>query len=156
MAKLRGFILNLDKEDNVLDVLLCQGKHANILKEQNFELPAGCSNLGDFILLNCERNEGLQKLYSFHTIESLVAKLQAVKPEHGTWLMSAIRLLIKNLEYPLHSVASCCEAITRRLLMLSTSEQIGEVISVIKGLSSRHEIKAKYTALSLALPHMDA
>ena len=27
---------------------------------------------------------------------------------------------------------------------------------MIKGLSSRHEIKAKYTALNLALPHMDA
>jgi len=63
---------------------------------------------------------------------------------------------VKNLEYPLHSVSSSCEGILRRFLVLASPAQVAKVIDIVMGLSSRHEVKAKYLALGLALPYLDA
>jgi hypothetical protein len=44
-------------------------------------MPDNCENLFDFILLNCEKNEGLQKLYSFNTLEAMVTKMRGITKE---------------------------------------------------------------------------
>ena len=51
MAKMRGYILSIEKESEVID-LLSQST-------QMLMFPDNCRNLFDFILLNCEKNEGL-------------------------------------------------------------------------------------------------
>ena len=137
MAKLRGFVLSVEKSLEPLDIL------------EN-------TPFAQFILENCSRNEGLQKLYSFHTMESLAARVTRVTENQTGWLVTAARLLVKNLEYPLHSVSSSCEGILRRFLVLASPAQVAKVIDIVMGLSSRHEIKAKYLALGLALPYLDA
>lgn len=83
----------------------------------------------------------------------MVARLKAVDDE--VWLARVARLLIKNLEYPLHSVSSQCEGIMRRLLALCSKEQVKSILDIIKTLSSKHEIKSKFLALNLALDYMD-
>jgi len=72
------------------------------------------------------------------------------------WLERVARLLIKNLEYPLHSVSSTCEDILKKLLAMCTKAQIVAITSITRTLSSKHEIKAKYLALNLALSHLSA
>ena len=144
MAKIRGFVLTMEKQ---LDL------DATVLKEVPAVADDDGANIANFILVNCEKNEGLQKLYSFQTLESLVARLKAVTDE--VWLARVARLLIKNLEYPLHSVSSQCEGIMRRLLALCSKEQVKSILDIIKTLSSKHEIKSKFLALNLALDYMD-
>ena len=145
MAKIRGFVLIMDKQ---LDL------DAMVLKEIPAISDDNGANIANFILVNCEKNEGLQKLYSFQTLDALLTRIKAVGDE--AWLARVSRLLIKNLEYPLHSVSSQCESIMRRLLALSTKEQVASILDIIKTLSSKHEIKSKFSALSLALDYTDA
>ena len=55
MAKIRGFVLTMDKQ---LDI------GAMVLKEVPAVADDDGANIANFILANCEKNEGLQKLYS--------------------------------------------------------------------------------------------
>lgn len=144
MSKIRGFVLTMDKEIDV---------DAAMLKEVPAIATDDGANIANFILVNCEKNEGLQKLYSFQTLDSLVARLKAVGDER--WLARLSRLLLKNLEYPLHSVSSQCEGIMRRLLSLCSKEQISSVLKIIQTLSSKHEVKSKFLALNLAMEYVD-
>ena len=112
------------------------------------------NHLADFILVNCEKNEGLQKLYSFHTLESVVTKMKAI--DNAEWLDRVAQLLIKNFEYPLNSVVGTCENVMKKLLSLCNREQIEVILNIAKTLSTKHEIKSKYTALNLALDYVNA
>lgn len=56
MAKIRGFVLTMDKQ---LDI------DATVLQEVPAVADDDGANIANFILVNCEKNEGLQKLYSF-------------------------------------------------------------------------------------------
>lgn len=112
MAKIRGFVLTLDKAHDV---------SALISREiPGMQAKVESRSIGGFILTNCEKNEGLQKLYSFHTLESVMAKLDKIGD--ASWLRRLAQLVIKNFEYPLHSVSSCCEQIMRGLLSLCSKE----------------------------------
>lgn len=82
-----------------------------------------------------------------------MTRLKAVGDE--LWLTRLSKLLIKNFEYPLHSVSGQCESIMRRLLALCTKEQISTVLGIIKTLSSKHEVKSRFLALHLALEYTD-
>jgi len=63
--------------------------------------------------------------------------------------------LLKNFEYPLHSVTSCCEGVLKKLLGLCTNEQVKMVTDIIKQINSKQEIKSKFVALGLALEYID-
>ena len=70
MAKIRGYALTLDKSTDL---------NAILVREVNeFEASSESINIADFILANCERNEGLQKLYSFHTLESVISRMKSI------------------------------------------------------------------------------
>jgi len=68
MAKIRGFVLTMDKELNISEAM---NREVSILDNSSTDV----SNFANFILLNCEKNEGLQKLYSYHTLESLGSRI---------------------------------------------------------------------------------
>lgn len=148
MAKVRGFLLTLDRG---IDVLAALSKEWS-----SVTFPDDRKNFAEFIIHNCEKNEGLQKLYSIHTLQSLVARMDEIGEANNDWLERVARLLIRNLEYPLHSVSSTCEDILRKLLAMCSKEQIVAITSITRTLSSKHEIKAKYLALNLALSHLSA
>lgn len=63
---------------------------------------------------------------------------------------------MKNMDYPLHSIQNCCESVMRKILHISTKDQIKEVLTVVKTLNSKHEIKSKFISLNVALDHIDA
>jgi len=77
MAKIRGFVLTMDKE---LDISEAMNREVSIVDKKSTE----ASNFANFILLNCENNEGLQKLYSYHTLESLGTRIQRIDDQ--VWL----------------------------------------------------------------------
>lgn len=64
MAKIRGYVLTLDKHVDLSGILSRDIK--------GIEESAESKNIAEFILANCEKNEGLQKLYSFHTLDSVI------------------------------------------------------------------------------------
>ena len=71
MAKIRGFVLTMDKEADPTSIMM------RPLPEQ-----VQCdeaAHLADYVFINCEKNEGLQKLYSFHTLESVLTKMESVE-----------------------------------------------------------------------------
>lgn len=70
MAKIRGYALTLDKQTDLNAILRREVK--------DFEASSESLNIADFILVNCERNEGLQKLYSFHTLESVLTRMKTI------------------------------------------------------------------------------
>jgi hypothetical protein len=113
MAKIRGFVLTMDKE---LDISEAMSRKVTLLDKSGQEV----SNFANFILLNCEKNEGLQKLYSYHTLESLGARIQRI--DDNNWLQSVVKLVIKTFDFPLHSVSNICESILKRILFLCTKE----------------------------------
>ena len=110
-------------------------------------------NFAGFVLQNCEKNEGLQKLYSYHTLDSVMTRIKKI--EDNTWFQKVTKQLIKNFEYPLHSVSSCCEGIVKKMLSLLSSEQISKFHSMVASMKSRHEIKSRFLALNLALEYTD-
>lgn len=112
MAKIRGYVVNLDKQIDLNKILSREVK--------DFEENTESENLVDFILANCEKNEGLQKLYSFHTLEAVLTRMKSI--DSISWLQRVSRLLFKNFEYPLHSVQSLCEGIMKKLIFLCNKE----------------------------------
>ena len=106
MVKIRGFVLTMDKDAETKQIIM--RKLPSVDSKDEF------SHLAVFILVNCEKNEGLQKLYSFHTLESVITKMKDV--DQDEWLQRLSNLVIKNFEYPLNSVAGTCEAIMKKLL----------------------------------------
>ena len=70
MAKIRGYALTLDKTTDLNAILKREVKE--------FEETSESLNIAEFILANCERNEGLQKLYSFHTLESVLTRMKSI------------------------------------------------------------------------------
>ena len=146
MAKIRGYVLTLDKQVDLSKILTRE--------IQGIEESAEAKNLAEFILANCEKNEGLQKLYSFHTLDSILCKSQSI--DSNSWLQKVSKLLMKNMDYPLHSIQNCCEAVMRKILHISTKDQIKEVLAVVKTLNSKHEIKSKFITLNVALEHIDS
>lgn len=146
MAKIRGYVLTLDKHVDLSKILTRE--------IQGIEESAEAKNLAEFILANCEKNEGLQKLYSFHTLDSILCKSQSI--DSNSWLQKVSKLLMKNMDYPLHSIQNCCEAVMRKILHISTKDQIKEVLAVVKTLNSKHEIKSKFITLNVALEHIDS
>ena len=112
MAKIRGYALTLDKQTDLNAILRREVKE--------FEPTSESLNIADFILVNCERNEGLQKLYSFHTLESVLTRMKTI--DSIQWLQRTTRLIFKNFEYPLHSVQSVCENIMKKVLAICTKE----------------------------------
>lgn len=65
VAKLRGYVLAMDKTKDLSEVLF-----SKILTDGEEEV-----DIANYVILNCEKNEGLQKLYSFHTLESVLTRL---------------------------------------------------------------------------------
>lgn len=94
MAKIRGFVLTLDKSVDFSKVL--------VREIEGIEENVASQNLADFILANCEKNEGLQKLYSFQTLDSVVSRSKLI--DSNIWLLRVTKLLLKNMDYPLHSI----------------------------------------------------
>lgn len=76
MAKIRGYVLTLEKNVDLSKLLV---KEISFIEES-----AEAKNLADFILANCEKNEGLQKLYSFHTLDSILCKSKSI--DSSSWL----------------------------------------------------------------------
>lgn len=46
------------------------------------------------------------------------------------WLERVVRLLIRNLEYPLHSVSSTSESILKKLMALCSKEQVAIIMGI--------------------------
>lgn len=63
---------------------------------------------------------------------------------------------MKNMDYPLHSIQNTCESVMRKILNVCSKDQIKEVLSVVRTLNSKHEIKSKFITLNVALEHIDA
>jgi len=64
-------------------------KSVNLIEVLTKEVPgllasADANSMSDFILVNCEKNEGLQKLYSFHTLLSIMTQFKSMDNEQ--WL----------------------------------------------------------------------
>ena len=146
----------MKKEMEILQILQKQNQNYPI------EFPSSCNNFSDFLIYACEKNEGLLKLYSIHTLESLVARMNSIGSASDNqdssiqWFERVISLLIRNLEYPLQSVSSSCESIIKKLMAISTKDQVSLITAITKKLSSKYEIKAKYITLNLALDHFSA
>ena len=111
-AKLRGWVLTMDKEVNL--------EKALYIEVPGLKASSDAASMSDFILANCEKNEGLQKLYSFQALESIVTRLQGVSSD--SWLQRLSGLVIKNFEYPLHSVSNSCEDIMKKLLSICNKQ----------------------------------
>jgi hypothetical protein len=72
-----------------------------------------------------------------------------------SWYLSVTSQLVKNFEYPLHSVQSCCEMVLKKILIYSTQSQVEDFLQSVEQMKSRHEIKSRYLALTLALEYID-
>ena len=94
-------------------------KEIDLEKALYIEVPglkesADAASMSDFIIVNCEKNDGLQKVYSFQALESIVTRLQGITSE--SWLQQLFSLVIRNFEYPLRSVSGSCECVMKKLL----------------------------------------